>query len=86
MLSQYRQNHHKSKLPSPGSVGYLISKYDRLGTAYHYRGKQLYQVVAYPLCDNILPWSKGIHTAYFKSLKDQTVHQLSGFYFEERSC
>ena len=83
MLAGNKQNYHYSELPRPGAVGYLISKRDRYGTEHHYRGKQLYQVIAYPLCENLFPWAKGIHCAFFQSLKDHSVHKLSGFYFEE---
>jgi hypothetical protein len=82
MLKSKRQNYHHSKLPEPGEIGYLVDYKGRFNEKYYYGGKQKYQVIAYPLCDNVLPWSKGIHTAYFKSLKNGKIIKMSGFYFE----
>ena len=84
MLST-KQNFHHSILPKLGEIGYLRIPKIEYGITenLYYRGKQLYQVISFPLCDNCLPYSKGIHTAYFQSLKDGTIHRLSGFYFEK---
>ncbi len=82
MLKANRQNYHHSKLPKLGEIGYLVETKGRYNDKYYYNGKQLYQVVAFPLCDNVLPYSKGIHTAYFKSLKNGNIIKMSGFYFE----
>jgi len=84
MLNCQRQNYHYSKLPEIGSIGYLVTGKNRWGERnYLYGTKVKYKVVAYPLCDNVLPYSKGIHTAYFKNLKNGKVIRMSGFYFDE---
>ena len=76
MLKGKRQNFHHSKLPAPGAVG-------------HIRGLQTIDprrkciVSHYPLCDNILPYSIGIHTVYIRFLDNQEELNISGFWFEE---
>jgi hypothetical protein len=40
-------------------------------------------VVAYPLCDNVLPYSIGIHTVYVRFLDDQEERRVSGVWFRE---
>ena len=84
MLNCQRQNYYHSKLPVPGAIGYLTNGKNRYGETLYFQGqKQKYQVIAFPLCDNVLPYSKGIHTAYFKSLKNGKIVKMSGFYFDE---
>lgn len=84
MLKCKRQNIHYSKLPPLGAIGYLIKKYNRFGEPEYFFGeKQKYQVIAYPLCDSVQPYSMGIHTTYFQNLKTRRIEKMSGFYFEE---
>jgi len=84
MLKCERQNYYHSILPKPGSIGYLTSGMNRWGETVYYHGeKQKYQVIAFPLCDNVLPYSIGIHTAYFQNLNNGSIIKMSGFYFEE---
>ena len=80
MLQAVKQNYHHSILPKIGAVGYLVD--NKRGEKLYWKGKQLYQVLAFPLCDNVSPFSRGIHTAYFKSLKNGIIEKMSGFYFE----
>lgn len=78
-----KTNIHHSKLPKLGEIGYLSLGKNRYGEYLYYQGKKTkYIVIAYPLTDNCLPYSLGIHTAFFKRLSDNTIHQLSGFYFD----
>lgn len=78
-----KANRHHSKLPPLGEVGYLTNGTNRWGEILYWNGKrQRYQCVAYPLCDNVLPYSIGIHTALFKNLRTGEVLQMSGFYFQ----
>jgi len=85
MLTQITNIHH-SKLPAIGDIGYLVLKQNRWNEREYYHGKkELWQVVAYPLNDNISPYSRGIHTAFFVRLNNigkQDPIRLSGFYFE----
>lgn len=82
-MLNHKQNFHHSKLPEPGQTGYLsYTQNNWLGFPTYFDGKkQKYQCVAYPLCDNVLPYSKGIHTAYFRNLANGRIIQASGFYF-----
>ena len=72
MFTCKKQNYHHSKLPKIGEIGFINLP------QYH---NDRFMVSHYPLCDNVLPYSKGIHTAYFKRLKDNAITQFSGFYF-----
>jgi hypothetical protein len=88
MLNNTRQNFHHSKLPKIGDIGYLVKDHYVFGVnePQYYRGKQKYQVIGFPLCDGANYkghfFSYGIHTAFFQSLKDGSIHRLSGMYFE----
>jgi hypothetical protein len=78
MLSA-KTNFHHSKLPKIGEIGYLS-----FGCGRYMDGeRQRYQAVAFPLCDNVLPYSFGIHTAFFQNLKNGKIRRASGFYFNE---
>lgn len=79
-----RQNFHHSNLPRLGAIGYLVAGTDG------YRGPQFlhgertkYRVVSFPVCDNVLPWSKGIHTVHVQRLRDNRMFRVSGFYFTD---
>lgn len=76
-------NYHRSKLPQLGQIGYLTNGKTKYGEPLYWKGeRQKYQVIAYPLCDNVRPYSFGIHTAYFQNLRTGDIRQFSGFYFE----
>lgn len=60
-----RQNFHHSKLPNLGELVELPS-----GN----RGV----VIAFPLCDNVLPYSIGIHTCYVQRLDNGKIIKISG--------
>jgi len=77
MLHGKRQNTHHSKLPPPGTVGYIVG----LSTV-NPRRKCI--VSHYPLCDNILPYSRGIHTVFVRFLDNSEIARFSGFWFEAR--
>ena len=82
MLSD-KTNFHHSKLPSIGEIGYLIIERNRFGECrYITPKKQKVECVAFPLSDNVLPYSIGIHTAFFKNLSNGSILRASGFYFE----
>ena len=76
MLNCIRQNVHHSKLPKPGAVGRIVG----LSTVNPCR-KCI--VVAYPLCDNVRPYSIGIHTCWVRFLDNDEIQRFSGIWFEE---
>jgi hypothetical protein len=69
-----RQNYHHSKLPKIGQL-VLIDKQIQPN-----RKKMLAIVLSFPLCDNCLPYSKGIHTVNIRILADNSIKQVSGFW------
>lgn len=73
MLSAKKQNYHHSKLPALGDIGKIALP------AYHHRKCQ---VIAFPLCDNILPYSIGIHTCIVQFFDNMSIHRFSGIWFE----
>ena len=81
MLS-HKSNIHRSILPKLGEVGYLIKGTDRYGYSLFWGKKSKWRVVAFPLCDNVSPYSIGIHTAYFLNLATGEIKRYSGFYFQ----
>lgn len=76
MLHCKRQNFHRSKLPPPGAVGHIVG----LSTVNPCR-KCI--VSHYPLYDNVLPYSIGIHTVWVRFLDDGSIQRFSGIWFEE---
>lgn len=76
MLQSLRQNVHRSKLPKLGTTGHVVG----LSTIHPHR-KCI--VVAYPLCDNVCPYSIGIHTIYVRFLDNQQEIRVSGIWFVE---
>ncbi len=80
-----RTNVHHSTLPRLGAIGYLIEHIDRWGDVRYWFGRrQRYQCVAYPVCDSAdWRYSRGIHTAWFRNLRNGKLVQMSGFYFDE---
>lgn len=72
-----KQNYHHSKLPKLGEIAKIPKEIcNRLNSI---RPNTKHIVIAYPLCDNVLPYSKGIHTCLVKSLHDGKIHKISGF-------
>lgn len=76
MLKGKRQDFHHSKLPAPGAIGNIIG----LSTV-NQRRKCI--VIAYPLCDNVLPYSIGIHTCWVRFLDNSEIQRFSGQWFKE---
>jgi hypothetical protein len=76
MLHCKRQNIQRSKLPKPGAIGRIVG----LSTV-NPRRKCI--VSHCPLCDNVLPYSRGIHTVFVKFLDNGEIARYSGFWFEE---
>ena len=71
-----RANVHHSRLPTPGAVGHIVG----LSTI----DPQRKCIVShYPLCDNVLPYSIGIHTVYVRFLDNQEERRVSGIWFRE---
>jgi len=71
-----RGNFHHSKLPKPGAIGTITG----LATV---DPKRRCIVESYPLCDNVWPWSIGIHTVVVRYLDNNERQRFSGMYFEE---
>lgn len=67
MLHCKRQNFHRSKLPLPGAV--------------NPRRKCI--VSHYSLCDNVLPYSIGIHTVWVRFLDVGSSYRFNGIWFEQ---
>jgi hypothetical protein len=71
-----RANVHHSRLPTPGAVGHIVG----LSTI----DPQRKCIVShYPLCDNVLPYSIGIHTVYVRFLDNREELCVSGIWFRE---
>ncbi|MBE2270191.1 MAG: hypothetical protein IAE80_18275 [Anaerolinea sp.] len=68
-------NIHHSKLPKPGAIGRIVG----LATVDPHR-KCI--VSHYPLCDNVLPYSRGIHTIYVRFLDNREIARFSGMWFK----
>ena len=71
-----RANFHHSKLPVPGVLGHIVG----LSTV---NPQRKCIVSHYPLCDNVLPYSLGIHTVYVRFLDDHEIMRVSGIWFQE---
>jgi hypothetical protein len=69
-----RTNFHHSKLPAIGAIG-------RINIAGRKPSERVI-VSHYPLSDNVLPYSIGIHTIYVRSLKTGRVSCYSAMWFE----
>lgn len=76
MLQGKRQNLHRSKLPLPGTIGRIVG----LSSVNPHR-KCI--VSHYPVCDNVLPYSRGIHTVFVRFLDNGEIARFSGIWFEE---
>lgn len=75
MLYCQHQNFHHSKLPPPGAIGRIVG----LSTV---NPQRKCIVSHYPLCDNILPYSRGIHTVVVRFLDNNEIARFSGIWFE----
>ncbi|MDX2141373.1 MAG: hypothetical protein SF123_25025 [Chloroflexota bacterium] len=79
MLKCKRQNYHRSKLPTPGAIGYIVG----LSTV-NPRRKCI--VIAYPLCDGAIyrrhPMSYGIHTVWVRFLDNGAIGRFSALWFQ----
>ena len=71
-----RGNFHHSKLPKAGSIGHVVG----LSTV---DATRKCIVSHYPLCDNISPYSIGIHTIFVQFLDNRQEIQISGMWFQE---
>ena len=71
-----RANIHHSRLPMPGAVGHIVGL-----SAIDPQRKCI--VSHYPLCDNVLPYSIGIHTVYVRFLDNREERRVSGIWFRE---
>lgn len=77
-------NVHHSKLPKPGEIGYITNGYERYtGNPLYWHGRrQRYIVESYHLCDNVRPYSIGIHLVTLRNLRNGERVTVSGFYFK----
>lgn len=85
MLTQ-KTNIHNSVLPKVGKIGKLIMKRNRWNEPEYYQGiKSNWICIAYDVCNSAdYKFSRGIHLAYFQSLKyPKLIVRVAGFYFEE---
>lgn len=70
-----RANFHHSKLPASGVLGHIVG----LSTV----DPQRKCIVShYPLCDNVLPYSLGIHNVYVCFLDNHEIMRISGTWFQ----
>lgn len=71
MLKNKRQNFHHSKLPELGTIVH--------NPVPSLQGKWI--VTSFGVCDNVLPYSIGIHLVTVESLANRNVQAtISGFY------
>lgn len=76
MLKGDRQNFHHSKLPKPGTVGYIVGL-----PAVKMRRKCI--VIAFPLTDSAdYRFSVGIHTVFVRFFDNGEIQRFSGIWFE----
>ena len=75
-------NVHRSKLPQPGEIVYLIRGQDRWGApVFLYGRRERFIVESYPLTNAADPrYSRGIHLVWLRSLRDGHEAYVSGFY------
>lgn len=71
-----RQNFHHSKLPAIGEVFKMPEQLLRG----QFNPKDKFITVSYNLCDNIRPYSIGIHLVNIRSLRTGKLHTISGFW------
>lgn len=75
MLQGTRQNYHHSKLPKMGEIGRIIG----LSTV---NAKRKCIIDSFPLCDNVLPYSKGIHCVNVRFLDNDERRKFSAIWFD----
>jgi hypothetical protein len=75
MLQGERQNIHHSKLPQPGEVGHVLG-------LPMIEPRRRCIVSHYPLCDNVLVYSRGIHTVWVRFLDNSELRRISGLWFQ----
>jgi len=68
-------NIHHHKLPKLGAIVHVNGL-----QSHGYNPRERWQVVAFPLCDNVQPYSRGIHTCHIRRLRDGRMARISGFY------
>ena len=71
-----RANIHSSKLPGPGAIGTITG----LSTI---NPQRRCIVESYPLCDNVWPYSIGIHKMTVRFLDNGERRRFSMIFFEE---
>ncbi len=69
-------NIHHSKLPRPGVLGRIVG----VPTI---DPRRRCWVESYPLCDNVWPYSIGIHTVWVRFLDNNHRQRFSGIFFAE---
>jgi hypothetical protein len=69
MLQGERQNIHHSKLPQPGEMGHVLG-------LPMVEPRRRCIVSHYPLCDNVLPYSRGIHTVGVRFLDNGELRRI----------
>lgn len=69
MLTNKRQNFHHSKLPELGEIVTLPLKM---------YGKVKAIVISFPLCDNVLTYSIGIHMCHIRRLDNNKIIHIAG--------
>lgn len=75
MLKSERQNIHHSKLPNPGAIGQIVGL-----SAINPSRRCI--VSHYPLCDNVWPYSHGIHTVFVRFLDNSEIARFSAIWFQ----
>jgi hypothetical protein len=78
MLQSKRQNFHHSKMPAIGEIVKVPARICNRLNGINPNTKHI--VIAFPLCENVRPYSIGIHTCLIQSLKDGSIHKVSGFF------
>ena len=77
-----RQNFHHSKLPA---LGEIVTAWG-LGVRVNLRSLRptlrRFIVEAFPLCDNVRPWSLGIHTVHLSALDNGERVRVAGHWLE----
>lgn len=73
-----KSNFHHSKLPKLGTI--CIVRVHELKPGHRHRK---FIVESYPLCDNVRPYSIGIHTVNLRALDNGEKIRVSGFYCAE---
>lgn len=79
-----RTNIHRSKLPALGAIVTLPGlRYGRTNTRGPWLTLRRFIVDAYPMCDNVRPWSIGIHTVHLRALDNGERMQVAGHWCQD---